>query len=214
MQKTQKSGFGIVGIIIIAAVAVLGVFFGYQYLKLQKIQEGAKAPAVEPSVTPSAQIQPPTTEIDISNWKTYVEENWHFILKYPSALKAACPAYPSCYLGSLQLNPERYYSSKEMLPAGSMIIAIGSYGVESDPPITDIRQWRKRGLTGRNEEGEYKDIIVGKGNYRALEERTRDENIVYVSTGTGRLLAFTLLPRQPEYEKLFNLILETIALAQ
>lgn len=39
MEKAQKAGFGLIGIIIIiAAVAVLGGgFFGYQYLKLQVI---------------------------------------------------------------------------------------------------------------------------------------------------------------------------------
>lgn len=84
ITSQQKSGFGIVGIIIvIAAVAVLGGFFGYQYLKLQNIQEGAKAPAAEPPVAPSAQIQPQTAEFDTSNWKTYRNEVLGFEIKYP-----------------------------------------------------------------------------------------------------------------------------------
>lgn len=83
MGKEQKNGFNIAAIIIvIAAIAVFGGFFGYQYLKLQNIQEEAKAPAVESPVTPSAQIQS-SQENDKSNKNIFVNNPYHLQFTLP-----------------------------------------------------------------------------------------------------------------------------------
>lgn len=86
MPKEFRGGFSAISIIVlivILTIFIVGGFFGYQYFQLQNIQEGAKVPAVEPP-TPSAKIQPQTTEIDTSNWKTYRNEVYGFEVRHPA----------------------------------------------------------------------------------------------------------------------------------
>lgn len=73
MQKEQKSGFGIIGIIIItAAVAVLGG--GYWYWQSR----------TEVSIPPSSDQSPVVDEGDFTGWKTYRNEKYGFEVRYPN----------------------------------------------------------------------------------------------------------------------------------
>ena len=84
-QEINIRGFGALAIVIITAVVLaIGGFFGYQYLLLQKIQEGAKPPAVEIAPPPaSVETQPQSEEIDTSDWKTYRSKKYGFEVRYP-----------------------------------------------------------------------------------------------------------------------------------
>lgn len=106
---------------------------------------------------------------------------------------------------------DQYYSA-DNVPAGTVVINLGNYGVESDQTVTDLYQWRKNWSNDLNASATYKETTVN--GHKALEERTAKDVTVYISTGTSRVLAFTFFPLNSTNEKLFNSILGTITITK
>lgn len=151
------------------------------------------------------------SETEMESWKTYDRSDWFFSLKYPSSLlQVTCPADPSCYFGSLELDPQRYYSISE-LPENAIFIDIGSRGAEDGSVITDLVQWKKTS-GGLDSNARYQLVTIG--DIEALKEKKTDQVTVYISTGTGRVLEFVLFSVDPDQEKLFESMLSTLRLKE
>lgn len=148
---------------------------------------------------------------EIDMWETFGISEWNFEVRYPGTeLIASCPAYPSCYLGSPFLDGERYYSAEE-LPDSALRIDIGSYGSEDSAEVTDLMRWLKSQPEMFDTNARYDVVSVGYG-YRGLRELSDDHETIYVSTGTGRLLSFELVPVTDEGRVLFEKIVSTISI--
>ena len=54
MKNNRKNGFSSLWVVVVIVILLIGGFFGYQYLKLQKIRGGIKPPTAERAVLPLA----------------------------------------------------------------------------------------------------------------------------------------------------------------
>lgn len=144
MKKAQKSGFGVVGIIVvIAAVAVLGSGFLY-FRELKRVKNLAApppAPATQNQQVQQPAPQAPSAKLDTSTWKTYRNEQYGFVATYDknifkeeTSVESLPPEYDKKVSGVklIHLIPVQYCNAKGQCQPETKNMAIGFYPFASD----------------------------------------------------------------------------------
>jgi len=202
-------------LVICVVLVILGAFFLREKVLFPNKQDTNSLVSNEQSLSqgllPTKALLSSFSETEIESWKTYDRPEWFFSLEYPSSLlQVTCPADPSCYFGSLELDPQRYYSISD-LPANAIFIDIGSRGAEGGSVKTDLLEWKKTS-GGLDPNARYQLVTIG--DIEALKEIKTDQETIFVPTGTGRVLEFILLSVNPDHEKIFESMLSTISLKE
>lgn len=173
MEREQKNGFSIVGIIIIiAAVAVLGGGFLYWSGMLNRLfPEETFIPYVEPRDFQEEQKRLHQIEqIDTSTWKTYRNEQYGFEVRYPlswAAIESKSPGLP--YLAFISFGKEESIQS-----GGVIAITVRSQSIDQY-----IESLRRNGIEFVQED---KTNLGGFPATRAQlhRERYTDQEIVII----------------------------------